>query len=187
MFIEPKEIVAQLPLMGNEIVVDMGTGSGAYALELAKLVADGGGKVYAVDVQQDVLTRLAHTAKEGQITNIACVHADMEDVGGIHLNDGIADLAIISNTLFCTQKKKEVLQEAARLIHGNGHLLLIDWNGPYKGMGPEQAQVVTKEEGIRLAEQAGFSVHIELNSGEHHWALVFVRSNTSSVQKKFAI
>lgn len=188
MFIDPKEIVAQLPIMGNEIAIDLGAGSGVYTIELAKLLADGGGKVYAVDVQQDILTRLAHTASEEHLSNVAVVHADIEKIGGVHLKDGIADLVVISNTLFCTEHREAVLGEAARLLRTGGYLLLIDWSGPYKGMGPEAGQVVSKESGAILAKNAGFDVQLELPGGDHHWALLCVHAGSrSTTSGRFAV
>lgn len=187
MFIDPKAVIAQLPLMGNEVVVDLGAGSGVYTIELAKILADGGGKVYAVDVQQDILTRLAHTADEEHLTNVAVVHANIEKLGGVHLRDSLADLVVISNTLFCTDHREGVLAEAARLLRPKGHLLLIDWNGPYKGMGPEVNQVVTKEMGAMLAKNAGFDVQLELEGGAHHWVLLCVEAHGASPLHGFAI
>lgn len=187
MFIDPKAVITQLPLMGNEVVVDLGAGSGVYTIELAKILADGGGKLYAVDVQQDILTRLAHTAKEEHLSNVAVVHANIEKLGGVHLRDGLADLVVVSNTLFCTEHREGVLAEAARLLRPKGHLLLIDWNGPYKGMGPEESQVVSKAMGAELATGAGFDVQLELEGGEHHWVLLCVKIHGSSPQSRFAI
>lgn len=187
MFIDPNAVIEQLPLMGNEVVVDLGAGSGVYTLALAKIVADGGGKVYAVDVQQDMLTRLSHAVSEEHLANVAFVHADIEKIGGVHLRDGIADLAVISNTLYCTDHRESVLLEAARLLRSEGHLLLIDWKGPYKGMGPEASQVVTMEMGAALAKQAGFAVQLELTGGDHHWVLLCVRSPSSTTSKHFAV
>jgi ubiquinone/menaquinone biosynthesis C-methylase UbiE len=187
MFIDPKEVIAQLPLMGTEVAIDLGAGSGVYTIELAKILADGGGKVYAVDVQQDMLTRLAHTVSDEHLSNVAFVHADIEQPGGVHLRDGIADLIVISNTLYCTEHRDAVLGEAARLMRPGGHLLLIDWSGPYKGMGPEADQVVSKELGTALAKKAGFDVQLELKGGDHHWVLLCVHSPTSSTSKRFAV
>lgn len=187
MFIDPKEVIAQLPLMGKEIAVDLGAGSGVYTIELAKILADGGGKVYAVDVQQDILTRLSHTVTEEHLSNVAFVHADIEKIGGVHLKDGIADLVIISNTLFCTEHRDTVLSEAARLLRQGGHLLLIDWSGPYKGMGPEAGQVVSRDAGALLAKNAGFDVQLELPGGDHHWVLLCVHAQSHAAGKRFAV
>ncbi|HXK38080.1 MAG TPA: class I SAM-dependent methyltransferase [Candidatus Paceibacterota bacterium] len=187
MFIDPKEVIAQLPLSGTEIAIDLGAGSGVYTLELAKILADGGGKVYAVDVQQDMLTRLAHTVSDEHLSNVAFVHADIEQQGGVHLADGMADLVVISNTLYCTEHRDVVLLEAARLLRPRGHLLLIDWSGPYKGMGPEAAQVVSKQLGAELAKKAGFDVQLELSGGDHHWVLLCVHSPSSGASKRFAV
>lgn len=176
MFINPKSVIDELDLSGSEIVVDLGAGGGAYTIELAKRIAKGGGKVFAVDIQQDVLTRLAHTAKEEGLTNISYLHADFERPNGVQIQPGLASLTILSNVLYSATNKRAVMQEAARLTHPGGHLLMIDWKGAFKGMGPEKSQVVTENDGVRLAMDNGFSLDRELSSAPHHWAIL-VRRN----------
>ncbi len=187
MFIDPKVIIDQLGISGSEVVIDLGAGSGVYALEIAKRLGVGGGKVYAVDVQQDLLTRLAHSAQEEKLTNVSCVHADIERRGGVHLRENISDLVIVSNVLYSAEHKEELLGEAARLLRDGGRLLLIDWNGPYRGMGPEASQVVTEEAGKHLAEAAGFRAVRNLDGGDHHWALLCVKEGKSSGIGGFAL
>lgn len=176
MFINPKKVIDELDLSGSEIVVDLGAGGGAYTIELAKRIAGGGGKVFAVDIQQDVLTRLAHTAKEEGLSNISYIHADIERPNAVPVQSGLASLTILSNVLYSAENKKAVMREAARLTHPGGHLLMIDWKGPFKGMGPEKSQVVTENDGVRLAMDSGFSLDRELSHTPHHWAILARRN-----------
>src|SRR5690349_15540940 len=57
MFSEPSANLAKLGLVDGMKVVDLGAGSGFYSYEAARRVG-ATGRVYAVDVQKDLLERL---------------------------------------------------------------------------------------------------------------------------------
>jgi precorrin-6B methylase 2 len=68
-------------------VVDLGAGSGFYTIEAAKLVRSGG-RVYAVDVQQDLLAKLKNSAALAGLRNIEVVWGNIEKIGGTKLREG---------------------------------------------------------------------------------------------------
>lgn len=186
MFLDPKSILDEIDLSTTNVAIDLGTGSGAWALLIAERLA-GGGVVYGVDIQEDILTRLSHTAKEAHLSNIIPVHANIEKVKGVPLRDGIADFVVISNVLYCADDREGVLAEAARLCRNGGQMLLIDWTGPHKGMGPEINQVVTQANGEQLAAHAGFEKVSSILAGAYHWAKIFSRKPSARSGSKFAI
>jgi ubiquinone/menaquinone biosynthesis C-methylase UbiE len=57
MFSDPRSNIDQFRLDPGMIVADLGCGSGHYTFAIAKAVAPTG-RVYAVDVQKDLLVRL---------------------------------------------------------------------------------------------------------------------------------
>src|SRR5579863_1300114 len=60
------QVLSKLALKPGMVVADIGAGSGLYSRPLAKAVAPGG-KVYAVDIQQDLLDHINQRAKEEHI------------------------------------------------------------------------------------------------------------------------
>lgn len=73
-FLTPAHMVERLYLQKGNKVADFGTGSGAYALELAHAVTDTG-KVYAIDLHRDSLQTLEHVAAKRGFLNIETVWA----------------------------------------------------------------------------------------------------------------
>jgi ubiquinone/menaquinone biosynthesis C-methylase UbiE len=57
MFAHPETILSGFDLKSGMHVADLGTGSGFYALAAAHLVGSKG-RVYAIDVQKDLLDRI---------------------------------------------------------------------------------------------------------------------------------
>ena len=87
-FSEPQKNIEQLELKPGERVADLGCGVGAYSLAAAPLVGVDG-KVYAVDIQKDLLERLRQEADRQGWRNIEVVWGDVERVSGSGLADGL--------------------------------------------------------------------------------------------------
>jgi ubiquinone/menaquinone biosynthesis C-methylase UbiE len=176
MFIHPKEILAEIETTGYEQVVDIGVGSGAYTLLLASKLPHG--HIYAVDIQKHVLTRLARHLHEIHVDNVTCIHANADIFHGIPLQDEIASMTILSNTIFQSEHPQIMLKEAARLTHPGGLLLLVDWKDSFSGVGPACEHIVSEKEAIKIAMQFGFSLDKEIRTEKHHWAILLRKNFT---------
>ena len=98
-FSDPSKNVAKLVLTDGMKVADFGCGSGHYSFAAARRVGSRG-RVYAIDVQKDLLDKLKVQASHERLTNIDIVWGNFDEVGGTNLADAIVDAVIISNVLF---------------------------------------------------------------------------------------
>lgn len=171
-FAEPKANVLQMGLHEGMRVGDIGAGSGHYALAAAAIVGEAG-RVYAIDVQEDVLTHLRDEAAKKKFKNIETVWADVEKAGGTLLKDKALDAVMLSNTLFQLEKKKEALFEIKRVLKPGGKLLVVDWAGAYGGLGPHPLHVVHEHDAEQLIIEAGFQKIKAFRGGPHHYAILF--------------
>ncbi|MEK7147518.1 MAG: methyltransferase domain-containing protein [Patescibacteria group bacterium] len=174
MFTDPEKNLEQFDLQKGMRVADFGAGSGFYAFTAARLVGDKG-KVFAVDIQKDLLTRLKKEAATKKLLNIEIVWGDLEKEGGAKLKDGSVDRAIVSNLLFQIEKKECLVREAARVLKPNGKVLVIDWTDSFGGLGPEPRAVFDKETARALFENDGFSLERTIDAGAHHYGLIFAK------------
>lgn len=172
MFSEPENNIAQLGLREGELIADFGSGSGAYTIAAAKALR-GSGRVYAVEVQKDLLTRLRNTAKEEHVGNVEYIWGNLEKLGGTKLRDGSCDLVIVSNLLFQTPEKTTVIQEAKRVLHQGGRLLVVDWTGSFNSLGPTKDQVFDEHAARDLIDPMGFTFERVINAGNYHYGLVY--------------
>lgn len=171
-FADPKTNVLQMGLKEGMKVGDFGAGSGHYAVAASRIVGETG-RVYALDVQEDVLTRLKDEAKRLGIRNLETIWADLEKPGGSLLKDDSLDAVLLSNVLFQLSKKEAALQEAKRVLKSGGKLLVIDWAGAYGGLGPHEAQVIPERDAEELVIGAGFHKVKSFRGGPHHYSIVF--------------
>lgn len=173
-FSNPMHNVRRLGLREGMHVADFGTGSGAYTLALAEAVGTSG-KVYAVDVQRDLLTRVQNEVTQKGYENVEIVWGDIENAEGARIRDTALDAVVLSNTLFQLQNKITAVKEAWRVLKPGGILAVIDWSDSFGGMGPARNAVITQAEATLLCTDNGFAFKREFPAGDHHYGLLFVK------------
>ncbi len=171
-FADPHTNILQMGLHDGMKVADLGTGSGHYALSAAQIVG-ATGRVYAVDVQEDILTRLQGELTKQGIKNVETIWGNIEKPGGTMLKEGALDAVILSNTLFQVEHKEGALAEIQRILKPGGKLLVIDWAGPYGGIGPHEKSVVSEHQAEELFITAGFHKVKSFRGGPHHYSILF--------------
>ena len=172
MFSDPSNNIAQLALQSGSHVAELGAGTGEIAFAAA-LAVGSAGRVYAVDVQKDLLDRLKNHARQKRLHNIEVIWGEAERMNEPPLKAHTVDAAICSNLLFQIEDKPGLVEEVKRILRPNGKLLVIDWFESFRGMGPQPAQVVGEIAAHSLFEQSGFKFVKAINVGAHHYGLIF--------------
>ncbi|MBP6858620.1 MAG: class I SAM-dependent methyltransferase [Candidatus Pacebacteria bacterium] len=172
MFSDPAANLAKFGLIDGMKVVDIGAGSGFYSIEAAKRVGSSG-RIYAVDVQKDLLERLRTVAGNQGVRNIEVVWGNAEKIGGTKLRESIADRVIASNVLFQIEKPDDFCLELKRILKPGGKVLIIDWSEA-SAMSPQQ--LVPSAKAQQLFEKSGFKLEDSFNAGDHHYGLIFSRN-----------
>ncbi len=172
MFLEPHNVIGQMELQSGMRVADLGAGVGLLSIAAAKAVGDAG-KVYAVEVQKNLIERLKNQTREARVHNVEALWGDIERVQGTHLKDMAVDAVIASNVLFQVTDKNGFVAEVTRILKPGGKVLLVDWRESYRGMGPHIEQVVTEVEAKNLFEKAGFRLVKKIDAGQHHYGIIF--------------
>lgn len=170
-FADPARNIKLFGIEHGMKVADFGAGTGAYTLEIAKTLS-GSGKVYAIDIQKDLLRRIHSEAQKRALKNIEIIWADLEVRGSSKISDHTVDRAILSNLLFQLPNKSVALEEAKRVIKPNGRVILIDWSESFGGMGPHKNDVLSKTAAKALASSVGLRVEDEFSAGAHHYGLI---------------
>ncbi len=172
MFSDPENNIKQFALAPGMQVADFGSGSGFYTMAAAKAVSPGG-KVFAVDIQKDLLEKLKNNARQNHLSNIDVVWGDLEHLGGTKLRENSLDAILICNLLFQIENKDGLSLEAKRILRPNGRVLVIDWAGSFGGIGPQEKDVVSKMKMTSIFQDHGFTLDREISAGAQHYGLIF--------------
>jgi ubiquinone/menaquinone biosynthesis C-methylase UbiE len=172
MFTNPEQNILHLGLTEGMRVADFGAGTGFYSKATSMKVGYTG-KVYAIEVQKDLVKKLESDIKHWGISNIDCIWGDIERRGGTKISDHSMDVVIISNVLFQAEDKLGVIDEAGRVLKKGGKVLLIDWSESFGGMGPSTESVVSESTAQELFEKRGFKFLEKISTSVHHYGIIF--------------
>jgi ubiquinone/menaquinone biosynthesis C-methylase UbiE len=172
MFSDPEKNIAQLSLGEGNYVADFGSGSGFYSFAAAEAVGSTG-RVYALDIQKDLLQKVKKEAQARHLANIEIIWSDLDHLGGSKLREASMDAVVLANILFQLENKDNPIQEVKRILKKGGRVLVIDWLSSFGGVGPQAKDVLSKEKSQELFVKHGFVLDREISAGAQHYGFIF--------------
>ncbi len=150
----PTKAIDLLDLKPGMVVADIGAGVGYYTIRMAKKVAPGG-KVYASDIQPEMLALLRKRLEESQVKNVEPVLATETDP---KLPLGAIDLAIMVDVYHELAQPQRMLRKLRQTLKDDGRLVLLEFRkeDPYVPIRPEhkmsvaEAKLELEDEGFTL-------------------------------------
>ncbi|MBP6879502.1 MAG: methyltransferase domain-containing protein [Candidatus Pacebacteria bacterium] len=135
------DFLSKIPLHEGMKVADFGSGSALMTVEVARAVAPTG-RVYAVEVQKDLIGRIKKEAESARVGSIVePIWGNVENLGGTKIKDEICDAVLICNTFFMLEDKKGAIKESARVLKKGGFIFLLEWEArPVNAIKREQAR-----------------------------------------------
>ncbi len=171
-FIVPEVVASHFHLRDGDIIADFGAGAGYFTPVLA-MAAGPSGRVVACEIQKNLVEKIGCTARQCGHSNVEVLWCDIEEEGGIPLNDHLLDAGGLINTFFQLEDKATAVKEIHRVIRSGGVVHVIEWNDSYGGIGPSPEQVVDKASLCNWFEGDCFVLEREYPAGEHHYGLTF--------------
>ena len=116
-------LLAPVAVAEGETVLDFGCGPGYVAVELARQVGPTG-RVHAVDVNAEFITRAAEVAREAGVAELVTFHHVLDE--RLPLPDGSIDRIYAKNVLEYVPDLDHTLSELARVLKPGGTLVASD-------------------------------------------------------------
>jgi cyclopropane fatty-acyl-phospholipid synthase-like methyltransferase len=162
-YVPPDAIVALLDIPPGAAVVDFGTGTGTYAIEIARRRPDA--RIFALDEQPEMLELMEAKPELLALANLAAIEPDDLEA----LNGTVARVLGL-NVLH--ELGDEALAAIRALLEPSGYLLMIDWNAATeRPLGPPAEHVYTPDAAAERLALAGFSVE-RCASFPYHYVMI---------------
>ncbi|MDA0233125.1 MAG: class I SAM-dependent methyltransferase [Chloroflexi bacterium] len=167
---DPQSLIALVPIHTDQVVADVGSGPGWLSIPLAKYLY--GGKLYAVDIQEGMLQKLAERAAGFRMYNIETV---LSKESSIPLDDDIVDGLVLSGTLNEATRAKSLFKDCVRLLRKSGWLAVVEWL-PVEDdqeIGPPAKQRLSMDTVIEMGAELGLTKVRSRPIGNAHFVVVF--------------
>jgi ubiquinone/menaquinone biosynthesis C-methylase UbiE len=119
---KPSLILENLDIAPNDVIADIGAGTGYLSFKLAKLVPEG--KVFAVDIQPEMLDVVDFISKDEKITNIEPILGSNRSP---NLAENSIDLAIMVDAYHEFEYPREMMQEIVKALKPEGRVILVEY------------------------------------------------------------
>lgn len=140
----PDEVVENMNLEPDEVVADIGAGSGYFSFRIAEKVPDG--EVLAVDIQQEMLDLIERQKAEGRGGNIRTVLGEIDDP---RLPENSIDAAIMVDAYHEFSHPFEMIDGIYRALRPGGRIFLLEYRGEDPSVPIRPLHKMTEEQVVR--------------------------------------
>ena len=144
---KPQEVLAALEIGPDEVIADIGAGSGYFTRRLARHAR----KVYAVDIDAQLL----EMTKKNSPENVETVLAAADDP---KLPAGTVDTVLICDVLHHIGNRPAYYEKLTAALKPGGRIVIIDFYKKLLPVGPPPAMKLTEEEVTTELNAAGYKV-----------------------------
>lgn len=148
----PEKILSQLKLKGKDTVLDLGAGTGYFTLPVAWMTT---GKVYALDVESQMLEVLKGKVDEQELKNVELLEGIIEE---IPLGNEQVDHVIASMVLHEVEPLSKGIEEIHRVLKPGGSCLCVEWEKKEMEQGPPFNHRIHSDEMKKIFEDHGFTI-----------------------------
>lgn len=166
---KPVEVVEALEISPGDAIADIGAGTGYFSVRLAQAVGESG-KLYAVDVQQDLIDRLGERAREGGLPQLTPVLGAFDDP---KLPAESLDLIFICDVVHHIENRQGYYAKLASALKRGGRLAIVDFYKRNLPVGPPPKMKIAREAMIEELRTAGFRLVGEHKFLSHQYFLLF--------------
>lgn len=146
-------LVRSLQLKPGDAVADIGAGSGVISLRMAELLTSG--KVFAVDVQDEMLERLKANCKRFGIKNIDPVKGTQYKTG---LKPESVDMAIMVDVYHEFEFPHEMMTDIAKAMKPDGRVVLVEYRKEDPTVPIKEVHKMSQVQAKKEVEQAEFGL-----------------------------
>jgi predicted methyltransferase len=163
---KPHEVIQALGLQADARIADLGAGTGYFAARLANMLAQG--RVYAVDIELDMVRYLEARAKREGLRNVVAIKGEPDDP---RLPEKV-DLILLVDVYHHIEARADYFRRLRASLRPGGRVAIIDFRLDSPA-GPPRAARVAPETVKAEMSAAGYAAPAEHSFLPYQYFLVF--------------
>jgi ubiquinone/menaquinone biosynthesis C-methylase UbiE len=168
-----------LDVKPGQVICDMGSGNGYYTIKLAKLAGETG-KIYAVEIQPEMLYLLRKHAAQEKVENIKLVLGTVADP---KLPDGQMDMVLCVDVYHEFDHPIEMLAAIRKSLKPKGRMVLVEFRAEDPKVPIKPEHKMSKEQILKEILPNGFKLVDQFDKLPWQHVMFFERDDSVKVDK----
>jgi ubiquinone/menaquinone biosynthesis C-methylase UbiE len=166
--IPPKLVLDLMDLKQNQALLDIGAGTGYFAIPAIPYL-EPHGKIIAADISYEMLADLKAKLPENQSNFEFMLCASNK----IDLKPKSIDHILMAFVFHEIENQTTYLQSLKPLLKANGQLTIVEWDKVESLMGPPLHERLAYDEILAMAHSVGYNVVKYVKLNEYQYACIF--------------
>ncbi|MDA8874471.1 class I SAM-dependent methyltransferase [uncultured Winogradskyella sp.] len=165
------KLIKNLDIQPTDVIADIGAGSGYHVFKMAYIAKKG--KVYAVDIQQEMLDAITIENKKQQLKNIVLVKGSEKNTS---LPENKIDKILMVDVYHEFSFPIEMLVSMKKALKKDGKIYLIEYRGEDDNVPMKRLHKMTEKQAIKEFEASGFKLLKNISNLPWQHCMVFIKS-----------
>lgn len=164
------QAIQNMQLQPNEIIADIGAGSGYYTFRMAQKVPEG--KVLAVDLQPEMLDIMRQKIKKNKIKNVQLIQGQESNP---NLPKNAIDMAMMVDVYHELSYPKEMMQEIVSALKPNGRFILLEYRMEDPKVPIKRLHKMSLKQAVKEMKAVGLKLQENIENLPWQHCMVFVK------------
>jgi SAM-dependent methyltransferase len=163
-------LIKNLDLKEGMTVADIGAGSGYHTRLISKQI--GKGKVFAVDVEPEMIAFINDRIKEEKLNNITTV---LGSETAVNLPDASTDLILLVDVYHEFSFPYEMGLSMYKALKPNGRLVLVEFRSEDFAVPIKEIHKMSEAQAVKEMKEIGFQLQKNINNLPWQHCMIFVK------------
>jgi len=176
---KPDQVIEALELSEGDVIADIGAGGGYFTEKFSKRVGKKG-HVYAIDIQDVMITLLKERVNKDKLDNVTVIKGRFETP---MLPSKSVDIAFFSSVYKEISERIGYMKEVRKSLKRNGRVAILEFYKDGGFVGPEYGDRMYESQVIEELEKAGFILTRSFDFLPKEYFLLFGIKDGATVQE----
>lgn len=163
------KLIGNMTIESEDVIADIGAGSGYHVFKMAPIAKKG--KIYAVDIQEEMLAAIGMHKDYGANKNIETVLGDEKSV---NLAENSVDKVLMVDVYHEFNYPYEMLSSIKTALRKDGEIYLIEYRGEDASIPIKKVHKMTEAQAVKEMKASGFKLKKNISNLPWQHCMVFV-------------